>query len=83
MLKEMKETLASGKPKPFKIGYLTADRARKTGGQYRMAKAVLSQKGKHSGSISNRTINIQHYNTNEYQGIHYDDILYFNDRPVS
>jgi len=83
MLEEMKQTLASGKSKPFKIGYLTADRHRKSGGQYRMAHAVLSTKGKKSGSTTNRTINIQHVNTQEFQSIHYDNILYFNGKSVS
>lgn len=83
MLDAMKETMASGQPKPFMIGFLKADRARKTGGQYRMLKCVLSKRGKKSGSTENRLINVEAYGTKEVQSIHIDNILYFNDRPVS
>lgn len=83
MLLAMKETLASGRPKPFTIGFLTADKTRKTGGQYRMVKCTLSSRGKKSGSIDKRIINVEHYGTQDIQSVHIDTILYFNDRPVS
>ena len=83
MLEEMKQTLANGSPKPFRIGYLKADKTRKTGGQYRMLKCSLSHKGKRSGSIANRTINVELHGTKDVQQVHIDNILYFNDQPVS
>ncbi len=83
MLDAMKQTLASGKPQPFTIGYLKADEHRKTGGQYRMLKCVLSKRGKKSGSVTKRLINVEAYGTGEIKAIHYDNILYFNDRPVA
>lgn len=83
MLEAMKQTTASGLPMPFRIGYLQADRHRKSGGQYRTIKCTLSKKGKKSGSIANRVINVQLHGTNDIHSVHYDAILYYNDSPVS
>ena len=83
MLEAMKETMASGQPKPFTIGFLKADKTRKSGGQYRMLKCVLSKRGKKTGSIQSRIINVEAYGTTDVQSVHIDNILYFNDRPVS
>ena len=83
MLEAMKQTLASGRPKPFRIGYLLADKQRKTGGQYRVAKAMLSTKGKNSGSTEQRMINVELHGTGDIQSVHIDNILYFNDHPTS
>jgi hypothetical protein len=83
MLEAMKETLASGAPKPFTIGFLKADKTRKTAGQYRMLKCTLSSRGKKSGSTDKRIINIEIPGTKEIKTIHIDTIIYFNDKPTS
>ncbi|GAB2780378.1 hypothetical protein GCM10027275_24900 [Rhabdobacter roseus] len=83
MLEAMRETKASGEGVPFVVGFLTADRRRRTGGQYRVMKATLSQGGKRSGSVAQRVINLVPFGTHDVQPVHFDNILFFNDHPVS
>jgi len=82
MLDAMKETLASGRPKPFRIGFLKADKTRGTGGEYCVVTAVLSQGGKKSGSTDKRIIVIELQGVDS-QSVHIDNILYFNDQSLS
>lgn len=82
MLDAMKETLASGRPKPFRIGFLKADKTRGTGGEYCMVTGMLSQNGKKSGSTDHRIINVELHGA-DIHSVHIDNILYFNDQPVS
>ncbi|GAB3177635.1 hypothetical protein [Telluribacter humicola] len=79
----MKRTTANGMPKPFSIVFVTADRARNTGGDTkRLEKVVLSDRER-SGSRHNRTINVRPLGTNDYVKVHLDLILYLNDQPIA
>ena len=83
MLKIMKEQISRKRLRPFSVGYLTADKSRGTGGEYRtIDQATLSQKGNRSGSVENRTIAVE-LRSGDVTSLHLDTILFFNDIPTA
>lgn len=79
MMQTMRQTLAGGRPRPFSLVYCTADRQRRTGGQFReVQKAVILTKKRNS----NRAIDIQPVGTRTKMRVHIDLILYFNNQAV-
>jgi hypothetical protein len=95
-LKVMEILLASGRPKPFSITFITADLSRNTGGEVvHYERAVLSRlkkpgrpgkSQKAKGGIQyhqkNRTRNICALGNSEVRKLHIDLILEINGQPI-
>ncbi|QIP14741.1 hypothetical protein G8759_20030 [Spirosoma aureum] len=80
MVKQMRLTVGLGKPKPFSCIYVTADRKRKKGGQFReLHKAVLLTRKR----TPNRMLLLQPLGTKNPILVSLDLIIYFNGQPVS
>ncbi len=80
MVKQMRLTVGLRKPKPFSCIYVTADRKRKTGGQFReLHRAVLLTKKR----TPNRMILIQPVGVKHPVLVSLDLIIYFNGQPVA
>lgn len=80
VLSVMEQKLASGKAKPFDLFWLTFDENRKTAGEKKeLRRAVLvgiKQK--------KRIVNITPYGLpNQIMSVHWDLILWINDKPTS
>lgn len=70
----------SGRPRPFTIQYVTADRTRNKGGEVRTLKrAVLLTKKR----TDNRIVDLQPLGTTDIVRVHLDLILRFNNQPVA
>jgi len=83
MLKIMREPVSRGRLRTFSISYLTADRSRKKGGEYRtIERARLKQFGGKSGNLNDRTLRIE-LSSGDVITIHLDTILFFNNTPVA
>lgn len=79
MVRQMRETLANGKPKPFSIVVCTADRTRGTGGTILdLQKAVLLTKKRQP----DRYLLVQQLGAKQPIRLHLDLILYFNNQEV-
>ncbi|WP_028665941.1 hypothetical protein [Runella zeae] len=75
----IKEKLASGRPKPFSILWLSYDKQRDTAGRVmKMDRAVLV-----SHYTKERIIKITPYGLNAITSVHYDLILYLNETPTT
>ena len=80
MVRQMRQTVGAGKPKPFSCIYATADRKRNKGGEFReLHKAILLTKKR----TPDRTLNLQPLGTKDVVRVHLDLILYFNGQPVA
>ena len=80
---KMDERTGSGKPRPFRVTYVTADRPRKKGGEVRtLERAMLPKANGKTHLLTDRIINVRPLGLSSYVRIHFDLILWFNNEPV-
>lgn len=77
MLRLMRQRTGAGRPKPFSIVFVTANRPRKTGGEIRFMPDLTLV------SIDDRQVLLQPHRTKEILRVSIDLILLFNNQPLS
>ena len=81
---KMDERTGSGKPRFFRITYVTADRRRNSGGEVRtIERASLPRPIAKTHLLTDRRINVQPHGLRQMVCIHMDLILYLNGEPVA
>jgi hypothetical protein len=80
MTKQMRKTVGLNRPRPFSLVYVTFDRKRKTGGQFREIRHAILLTKRHAES---RMVLIQPVGLKAVIPVHLDLIIYFNDVPVA
>jgi hypothetical protein len=81
--KIMDQRTGSGKPKRFKVTYMTADRTRDTGGEVRtIDQVILPRPVAQMYLKTDRRVDVQPYGLKTFVCIHMDLILWLNGEPI-
>ncbi|GAB4042199.1 hypothetical protein [Spirosoma litoris] len=79
----MDERTGSGKPKRFRVTFMTGDRRRDTGGEVRtIEQATMPRPITRAHLLTDRRVNVQPYGLRKKVMIHLDLILWLNGEPI-